>query len=99
MTDTTSLIDEKPPTCNDCKYAIFQDYGYSNYTTEGTTFYCAKKAHPSDEFDRWYGKDERLNFAAECKEFSKGDSIDMDVDGDIELTPEQQAIYDVWEKL
>lgn len=69
-------------TCNECRYALFQDEGYSNYTVEGTVFYCLKKAHPADGFDRWYGEDKRLNHAQECTEFSKGDPVCMDVDGD-----------------
>jgi len=94
---SNSLIDEKT-TCNDCKYAIFEDYGYSNYTTEGTAFHCSKKAHPSDGFDRWFGEDERLGFAQSCKEFARGDAIEMDCDREAELTPEQRAIFDEWEK-
>ena len=37
---------KKPRSCNQCKYAIMQDFGYSNYTVEGTTFYCFLKKHP-----------------------------------------------------
>lgn len=92
---SNGLIDEKL-TCNSCKYAIFKDYGYSNYTTEGTQFYCAKNLHPADGFDRFYGEDKRLDYAAKCGGFECGDSIEMDVDGEVELTPEQQTIYDGW---
>lgn len=95
----TGLIVEKP-SCNECKYAIFQDHGYSNYTVEGTEFICAKKLHPYGDFDRWYGEDTRLNYAAECGGFESGDSIDLDVEHeDLEgLTPEQKAIYEEWNK-
>ncbi len=82
-------------TCIDCKFAVFQDYGYSNYTTEGTTFECRKSAHPDGNFDRFYGKDERLAYAGKCPQFSEGASIEMDCDGENEanLTPEQKEIY------
>ena len=66
--------------CSECKYKYMQDYGYSNYTVEGTTFYCLKKSHPDDGFDRFYGEDARLDFASKCSEFEKGDGIDIDVD-------------------
>lgn len=86
------------PTCNDCKYAIFEDYGYSNYTTEGTTFSCSKKLNPNGEFDRWYGKDDGLKFAAQCPGFVAGEAVKMDCDheNESELTPEQKEIYEKW---
>lgn len=86
-------------TCNECKFAIFRDHGYSNYTVEGTHFTCAIKKHPgvTDEngFDRFYGEDERLKYALTCAEFSQGDAIQIDVDEDNvkSLTPEQTEIY------
>ena len=83
-------------TCNDCKFSILLDYGYSNYTVEGTTFRCAANAHPEDGFDNWYGEDKRLLFAQICDKFEAGDGISMDVEGECEseLTPEQKAIWE-----
>ena len=43
--------------CAKCKFAVYQDQGYSNYTVMGTDFFCAKKLHPNDGFDVGYGKD------------------------------------------
>lgn len=82
--------------CSGCKYAIYQDHGYSNYTVEGTDFYCGKKRHPEAPFDRWYGEDPRLQFAANCSDFEAGDPIEMDVEGYNynSLTDEEKAIYD-----
>ena len=79
--------------CKTCKYAIFQDEGYSNYTVEGTMFYCALEQHPDGEFDRWYGEDIRLDYV--CARYESGEPIYMDVEreGLSELTPEQRAIY------
>ena len=81
--------------CGDCKFCIFEDYGYSNYTVEGTYFICAKEAHPDGIFDRFYGEDERLKYAEKCPEFTEGECIVMDVDHDNEetLTPEQKEIF------
>lgn len=66
--------------CNECVFALFQDYGYSNYTTEGTTFECLKKQHPEDGFDRFYGHDKRLDFAEQCNVFEGGDPVAVDVE-------------------
>lgn len=93
--------EQKPErTCNDCRFAIFADYGYSNWTTEGTEFFCAKSAHPEDGFDRWFGEDKRLWFGAECPEFVLGDPVEMDVDREelASLTPEQREVWDMCEK-
>ena len=68
--------------CTDCAYAVMDDFGYSNYTVEGTTFYCGLKLHPEDGFDRWYGEDKRLGFADECKDYKKGDCVWIDVDAE-----------------
>ena len=52
--------------CNNCRYAVLKDFGYSNYTVEGTEFSCAIQLHPDGSFDRWYGQDARLNWGSEC---------------------------------
>lgn len=86
--------------CNTCRLAIFDDYGYSNYTTEGTTFTCSKGLHPDGSFDRWFGEEEKLQFAEKCSAYEEGDSIDMDCDRDNlgGLTTEQRAIWDEYSK-
>lgn len=83
--------------CIDCKFAVFVDYGYSNYTVEGTTFSCALGAHPDGEFDRFYGEDKRLEFANECPKFAEGEAIHMDVESQElpNLTPDQLAIWEM----
>ena len=83
-------------TCNACKYAIFKEEGYSNYTVEGTTFYCFKQRHPEAPFDRFYGDDKRLNYAQLCISYRHGQPIDMDVDQtDYNLTPIQIVMYNI----
>ena len=85
------------PNCANCIFAIFNDYGYSNYTTEGTEFFCAIKKHPADGFDRFYGEDKRLQHAERCDMFHEGDAVDMDVDREnlAELTQGQLFVYSV----
>lgn len=83
------------PNCEGCKFAVFQDTGWSNYTVEGTDFLCSKKLHPDAPFDRWYGEDKRLEFAQNCTGFEAGDPVRMDVDceGMDDLTDEEKVIY------
>lgn len=85
---------DKPRNCLGCRYAVTIDYGYSNYTVEGSNFYCGKKAHPADGFDEWYGEDKRLQFAEECPQYLAGEGIWVDVDGDQEadLSDEDKEI-------
>lgn len=78
--------------CENCRFAIHQDYGYSNYTTEGTIFICAKQLHPAGDFDRFYGKDKRLNFTG-CFGYEEGEPNHLDVDGEEVLPDEIQALY------
>jgi hypothetical protein len=87
-------------TCMDCRFACHIDYGYSNYTTEGTTFSCAKKVHPDGEFDEFYATDKRLKYGAECQEFEAGEGVSMDVDheNEADLTPEQREVYEMYSR-
>ena len=82
--------------CEECKFAIFADFGYSNWTVEGTEFSCAKNAHPAGSFDRWYGEEKHLEFAEICPTFEAGDAIYMDCDCEQidTLTPEQRIIWE-----
>ena len=88
-------------TCKECKFAIHEDFGYSNWTVEGTTFHCAKNLNPNGSFDEFYGKDERLEFADSCPSFENGDGVDLDCDGEniYHFTDEQKAIYEMWKAL
>ena len=85
--------------CENCKFCIFADNGYSNYTVEGTDFICAKKAHPDGVFDSWYGEDKRLEFAEKCPSFEEGEPVEMDVDMENldELSAEQLEIWNMQE--
>lgn len=83
--------------CNNCRFAIFQDFGYSNYTVEGTDFICAKSLHPEGQFDRFYGTDDRLNFGATCSGHVQGDPVEMDVEQEsvAYLTADQKDVWDM----
>jgi hypothetical protein len=90
------MSDER--TCMNCRFAVHVDFGWSNYTVEGATFHCAKKAHPDGEFDEFYGEDKRLKFAAECPSFEAGSGVSMDVDRENEpdLTPEELEVWKMY---
>ena len=80
--------------CNNCAHALLEDYGYSNYTVEGTYFHCILKKHPEAPFDRFYGEDKRLNFATQCPAFSSGCPEELDVDKECyEELSEEAKLY------
>ena len=89
---------DKGEECANCKFAIYQDTGYSNWTIMGTEFYCAKRLHPADGFDVFYDTDPGLMYAAQCAGFEAGGRIELDVDREVELTPEEQEIVRQWEE-
>jgi hypothetical protein len=66
--------------CTDCKYCIEEDYGYSNYTVEGTSADCLLGLNASMPVDRGWGTEPALDFAAQCQRFTKGDSVQVDCD-------------------
>lgn len=83
--------------CIDCASCVQIDYGYSNWTVEGTTVYCSKGAHPAGEFDRWYGEEPELKYAETCDKFVMGDGVSIDVDmigGRIEIYTDDPDIIE-----
>jgi len=95
--------------CDECKWCLLEDFGYSNYTVEGTYVHCLKNIHPESGFDRWYGADERLKFAETCESFVAGEPTEVDCDREAlesysdKLStkyaddPEVVALLDAWE--
>lgn len=80
--------------CSQCSNCHLQDYGYSNYTVEGTSVHCMIKLHPEDGFDNFYGDAPEGQYAETCEGFSEGNPIEIDVDGDERenLTAEQKLL-------
>lgn len=79
--------------CKSCKYCVYRDYGYSNYTVEGTSQECGRGVHES--FDRFYGQAPEIALIpVPCPSYSSGEPIKLDVDGKLwdELTEEEKAI-------
>jgi hypothetical protein len=67
-------------TCTDCRYCICADYGYSNYTVEGTDVDCLLGKNAGMPSDKFYGRAECLGFAETCDTFMAGDCIEVDCD-------------------
>lgn len=66
--------------CDRCKYCLQQDYGWSNWTVEGTNTSCLLGLNPKFPDDRWYGKAESLKFAEKCEKFYAGEPVEVDCD-------------------
>ena len=88
---------ETQRSCLNCEHGVIIENGYSNYTVEGSDFYCSLEKHPQDGFDLWYGEDARLRFASNCEKFSEGDNMNLDVERqDIdELNDAAKALFAV----
>lgn len=86
--------------CRECKFCVFSDNGYSNYTVEGTDVYCGSE---NDEvrknfvsFDSFYEKAPGFSQGENCVGFVEGEPISLDVDGEeYSLLPDfQKEIVD-----
>lgn len=66
--------------CNECKFCVLEDYGYSNWTVEGTNADCLLDMNPWFPVDQGWDTAEELDFANVCPRFKSGDPIHVDVD-------------------
>lgn len=87
--------------CTECKYCVRADEGYSNWTVEGTTVDCLlglNKNLPKDEF---YGEEDALLFASECKMYVEGEGPYLDVEREDfdreDYDAEILTLFDAWE--
>lgn len=67
-------------TCENCERHYQQDYGYSNYTVEGTSYGCY--ANIWEEIDDYYTFNILKYHANTCKFHKAGDFWQLDVDGE-----------------
>ncbi len=68
--------------CENCKFFVKQDHGYSNYTVEGTDGSCSANKHPVESFDISGGHMPEYDQAKVCSYFNKGECWNCDVDGE-----------------
>ena len=69
--------------CSNCKFATMEDYGYSDYTVEGTTVDCSLNKNPDLPTDNFYGEAKELKFAEECQSYLEGGPfyhLNVDID-------------------
>lgn len=64
--------------CTDCKYCIEEDYGYSNWTVEGTSADCLLSLNPKMPVDRAWNLEPELDFAGQCARFTAGEPVSVD---------------------
>lgn len=74
------MSNEQKLGCDHCKFALIVDYGYSNYTVEGSTFHCLKNIHPKSGEDWFYG--EAKDFGKTCASWGGGGMTELDCDGE-----------------
>jgi hypothetical protein len=102
------VADTTQPTtgCETCKYCTRQDYGYSNYTVEGSTLDCLKGLHPEMPIEDGYPEDRDFNrklaFGETCASRVAGDGPYFDCDGEVtdeeacDNDPELLQLVKVW---
>lgn len=86
--------------CSECANCIQKDYGYSNYTVEGTYIHCYLGLHPEDGFDHFYGEDVRNRFAETCEKYCQGGpllKIDVESENVDNFSPAERIVYEKWE--
>ena len=78
-------MNETTKKCHECRYCILTDYGYSNYTVEGTTADCLMDLNKAFPVDTFYGEEPVLAFAEECKSYTHGSPVEVDVEQEFPL--------------
>ncbi len=84
-------------TCFDCNRCYEQDYGYSNYTVEGSDIGCY--ANHFEEYDSHGGdklKRASNDPAENCKDFEAGGSWQLDCDGEEPRPSDEQ--FKMWSR-
>jgi len=78
-------------TCQSCNICYKQDYGYSNYTVEGSAIGCYLNHFDEyDEYDLDKLQTQAHNQADNCKDYNKGEMCHLDVDGEDTGASEEQ---------
>lgn len=59
--------------CEDCKFLQGKEFGYSEYSVEGTARWCTVGLNPSQWWDGWWGESKESKYAAQCGGFVRGE--------------------------
>lgn len=89
-----------PRLCTTCKFCVQEDYGYSDYTMEGTTLACLRGLNaPINGIDNGdKNLAEVIRFAETCAYYEFGDGPTRDVDCEV-TAEEYKDDPDVYELL
>lgn len=73
--------------CDGCKYIMFQDSGYSNYTVLNTDVHCLLDLNENLPSERPYDWNQSKNNwkstnCSRCDRYCEGDQIHLDVEGE-----------------
>ena len=71
-------------TCLSCQLCYIEDYGYSNYTVEGSNIGCYANKFEQREYSRYNGLIVELYKSNNCNSMIEGDYWELDVDGESE---------------
>lgn len=80
------MTDETKRACTTCLLCLREDYGYSNWTTEGTTLHCLAGLNPAVEGEEEPWREPTpelaaaLDVALTCPRYRQGAPATMDVD-------------------
>ena len=73
--------------CTECKFGKIQDVGYSDWTVEGSNFFCRLDNNPGMQhgghsYEKGEDHDrEPYTFAEECEDYKEGTPIHYSVEG------------------
>lgn len=74
-------------TCLSCQLCYIQDYGYSNYTVEGSNIGCYADIFGEVDYDSYFSIEEYNSY--DCKYMIPGEHWDLDVDGENDKPSDQ----------
>lgn len=74
-------------TCLSCQLCYMQDYGYSNYTVEGSNIGCYADVFEEVDYDSHYNLEEYNSY--DCKYMIPGEHWSLDVDGENDKPSDQ----------
>lgn len=72
------------PSCDNCIFGLYKDVGWSDFTVEGTDFYCRLGNRPSISAEKY----EVVDKPDDCNEFREGVPTKLSVED--ELPPDMK---------
>lgn len=82
-------------TCLSCQLCYIQDYGYSNYTVNGSNIGCYANIFDEVDYNGYYNYCEQKYNSYDCNHMVPGEHWEFDVDGESEKPSEDWIISTV----